>query len=99
MNKKSIPFIPTPPPRAYFISLNFLIPPPPPPVYQDTPPPPTPVYSGPKSIRKTAKEMQSLKRGTHLGFNAIKMVKKISLALLTQSGNITLKMLKHFNRF
>ena len=24
------------------------------------------------------------KRGTHLGFNAIKMLKKISLALLTQ---------------
>ena len=26
----------------------------------------------------------SLKRGTHLGFNAMKMLKKISLALLTQ---------------
>ena len=26
----------------------------------------------------------SVKRGTHLGFNAIKMLKKISLALLTQ---------------
>ena len=25
-----------------------------------------------------------LKRGTHLGFNAIKMLRKISLALLTQ---------------
>ena len=40
-----------------------------------------------------------IKRGTHLGFNAIKMLKEMSLALLTQVENIILKMLKHFYRF
>ena len=40
-----------------------------------------------------------IKRGTHLGFNAIKVLKEMSLALLTQVENIILKMLKHFYCF
>ena len=39
----------------------------------------------------------SFKRGTHLRFNVIEMLKKMSLALLAQVETI-LKILKHFHR-
>ena len=42
---------------------------------------------------------QGFKRGTHLGFNTIKMLKKNFFSPFNTSGNIILKMLKHFYRF
>ena len=42
--------------------------------------------------------LQTFQRASQLGFSAIKMLKKISVALLTH-GNITIKILKHFYHF
>ena len=41
---------------------------------------------------------QTFQLASQLGFSAIKMLKKISVALLTH-GNITIKILKHFYHF